>query len=765
MRLPTFQDWRIALGGHLQPWLVVALCMGAALALALSAVALWRGPRRDKRWLLLGLRALAIVACLVVALEPTLELRRIARVPNHVLLLADMSRSMTVSPPQGGASRQERMVSLLQGAQGTLQAWRNEGHRIDTYAFGEALAPVTLEALATPASADATRIGEALSDLQGRYTGRDVGGLVIISDGVDTGRMGAGPIDADTMAALSSLKVPVHTIFVGEDDIKDLSIATVLADDFAFVRTPIALEAIVRHRGLGGRKVEVTLSRDGRLLDSRAVELVDDHSETKVSFPFTPQQPGNFVFEIATPVLTGEALGENNRQVFNLKVIRDRIRVLHVTGRPSWDQRFVRSLLRLNPNVDLVSFFILRTDRDERPFDERREMSLIPFPHREVFYDQLQSFDLLIFQNFNYQPYKVEAFLPGVRDYVLGGGALAMVGGDLSFASGEYARSALSEILPVELEGVPLNGEAAFNTESFRPKLTPQGLTHPVTSLSLDPRGNEKRWAGLPLLDGLNRVARLRAGASALMEHPKLKTLDGGPAPVLAVMDAGKGRTLGLMTDSAWQWGFVDAGNKGDGRAFQTFWENAIRWLVRDPALTLLRLELDKAEYRRGQPMAARVRTLHADYTRAADVAVRVSLRAANEPAEAEPLRSWSLTTNAEGEANIELQDLPIGAYRLRAEANLDSGQAVEEKTLLIRSEGRELEDVVARKEVLQELSRRTGGQFVENRFANFPLEPLREERLGRQRAIELWSNPFLLFVAVAVLCLEWALRRRLGHR
>ena len=765
MGLASFQDWRVALGGHLQPTWIALLCAGAVLALAFSALALWRGPRQEKRWLLLGLRALAIAACLMVALEPTLELRRITRVPNHVVIMADVSRSMTVSPPEGGGSRQQRMSSLLEQAQPTFDSWRRAGHRLDTYAFGETLTPASLQTLGDVPTADATRLGEAFTELQGRYAGRDVGGVIVISDGVDTGRVGAGPLDADTVAAVKSLGVPIHTIWMGENSIKDLSVATVLADDFAFVRTPIALEAMVRHKGLAGRKVEVTLTRDGRLIDSRAVELLADRSETLVSFPFTPQQPGNFVFEIATPVLTGEALAENNRQIFSLKVIRDRIRVLHVAGRPSWDQRFVRSLLRLNPNVDLVSFFILRTDGDMRPFDERREMSLIPFPHREVFYDQLQSFDLLIFQNFNYEPYKVEAFLPGVRDYVLGGGALAMVGGDLSFAGGLYGRSALAEILPVELDGVPVAAESSYNTEKYRPKLTQQGLGHPVTSLSLDARGNEKRWASLPLLEGTNKVARLRPGASALMEHPKFKTLEGGAAPVVAVMDAGKGRTLGVLTDSAWRWGFVDAGNKGDGRAFQAFWENAIRWLVKDPALTLLRLELDRLEHRKGQEITARVRTLRADYTRATEVEVRVNLRGASQSQEERPLRTWDLRTNAEGEAHLTLSDLAIGAYRLRAEATLDSGVVTEEKTLLVRSEGRELENVVAYKNVLQELSATTGGRFVENQMANFPLKPLREERLGRQRAIELWSNPFLLIFAVLVLSVEWALRRRLGHR
>ena len=138
-------------------------------------------------------------------------------------------------------------------------------------------------------------------------------------------------------------------------------------------------------------------------------------------------------------MLAGEALASNNSQLFTVKVIRDRVRVLHVCGRPSWDQRFLRAMLRRDPNVDLVSFFILRTETDEQPWN-RNELSLIPFPTYEIFEEQLQSFDLVIFQNFNYAPYGVEPYLAGIRDYVEEGGAIAMIGGDLSFASGGYGR-------------------------------------------------------------------------------------------------------------------------------------------------------------------------------------------------------------------------------------------------------------------------------------------------------------------------------------
>ena len=313
------------------------------------------------------------------------------------------------------------------------------------------------------------------------------------------------------------------------------------------------------------------------------------------------------MFRISTPVLAGEALTSNNEQSFTLKVIRDRVRVLHLSGRPSWDERFLRAMLRRDPNVDLVSFFILRTETDEQPWN-RNDLSLIPFPTYEIFEEQLRSFDLVIFQNFNYAPYGVEPFLPNVRDYVEGGGALAMVGGDLSFASGGYGATALRDVLPVELPPTPPHADGRERRRSDDRHVPAaadgRGAHAPGDVAGARPARERAALGEAAAARGHQPVPRARPGATTLLAHPTLKSADGKPAPVLVAGDAGKGRTLALLTDSAWHWGFLAAGEGDDGRAFQRFWENAIRWLVRDPALTLLRLELDRLEYRRNQPIA-----------------------------------------------------------------------------------------------------------------------------------------------------------------
>ncbi|HEY2899082.1 MAG TPA: glutamine amidotransferase, partial [Polyangia bacterium] len=434
-----------------------------------------------------------------------------------------------------------------------------------------------------------------------------------------------------------------------------------------------------------------------------------------------------------------------------------------------WDERFLRSMLRRDPNVDLVSFFILRTETDEQPWN-RNELSLIPFPTYEIFEEQLRSFDLVIFQNFNFAPYGVEPFLPGVRDYVEGGGALAMVGGDLSFASGGYGVTALADILPVELPPTPPGAatsggsDSALTSDAFKPKLTPEGRTHPITSLLLDPHENELRWGKLPALEGINRVPRARAGATTLLVHPTLRADGGKPAPVLVAGEAGKGRALALLTDTSWHWGFLAAGEGDDGRSFQRFWDNAIRWLVRDPALTLLRIDLDRVEYRRGQQVAARVRAMHPDYSPARNVDVTLAVRAANGEPDGKPLRQSNGTTNQDGEAHIDLGPLPPGAYRLIGNATLDGRAATEEKTFVVRAEGRELDDVAFRDRVLREIAQVGGGDYHFEDLGHPRIKEPREVRVGRQRTVELWSSPLLLIVGVALLASEWALRRRSGH-
>src|SRR5690606_41984259 len=162
---------------------------------------------------------------------------------------------------------------------------------------------------------------------------------------------------------------------------------------------------------MGTLDVPVALRQEGEVVAQKTVSLGPKQPRQTVKLSFVPDRIGEFVFTVSVPVYEGEATSANNSETFVLKVIRDRVRVLHVVRRPSWDQRFLRTLLRNDPNVDLISFYILRTQQDQ-PRAPEHELSLIPFPVDEIFDKQLWSFDLVVFQNFNYRPYRMDRYLP-----------------------------------------------------------------------------------------------------------------------------------------------------------------------------------------------------------------------------------------------------------------------------------------------------------------------------------------------------------------
>lgn len=762
-----FNEFRWVL---LSPWGAPGIILGSAATIAVFALAVLgtrAEPRPLPRAVLVALRGGAALAALVVFLQPALELRHVVREPNHVAILVDDSRSMVLADAPGGPTRAARAAALLAESEGAFAAWRDE-HVLDVYSFSSDLASSTLGVASAagglPARADATRMREALAELRGRYPEGDLGGVILISDGVDTSVFADGVSSGAARDFLGGLEVPVHTAWAGRPGLRDLAISRVDVDEVAFVRTVVKLSATVRATGLPATDVPVVLREGARVIRQATVRVGGDTPSAQVAFEITPERVGKYVYTFEVPLLDGEAVAGNNSRAFILRVIRDKVRVLLVAGRPSWDERALRGLLKSDPNVDLVSFFILRTP-DDVQLVRQEEMSLIPFPTEELFQQQLGSFDAIILQNFEFEKYGIGPYLQNMKDYVEAGGALAMVGGDLAFSSGGYDGTPVGDILPMRLlSSSGGRGERLVSTERFTPRLTAEGQRHPVTRLAYDAADNLKRWASLPPLAGVNLVAGPTSDATVLMTHPALRGSK-GPMPVLAVREAKLGRTLALTTDSSWHWGFLAAGTPGDdGRSHQRFWENALRWLLRDPELSYLRVESDQAAYGPGDAPKLTVSLLDHDYLPAAGRKVSLELRRDGDPG---PATLREVTTDDAGQAELALEPPVPGAYRVAAKARLAETDVTTDDVFLVDAERAELERPAARDDVLAGIAAATGGRAlgaVDELPADLPLLAPRVVRVDRRRDVELWSRPALLVIALGLLCAEWALRRRRGY-
>jgi uncharacterized membrane protein len=440
--------------------------------------------------------------------------------------------------------------------------------------------------------------------------------------------------------------------------------------------------------------------------------------------------------------------------------------VLQVAGQPGWDVRALRQMLKSNPNVDLISFFILRT-QDDISLVPNDEMSLIPFPTRELFEHQLPSFDLIILQDFEYLPYGIGDYLENIRSYVEGGGGLAMLGGRASFTSGGYYGTPVAAALPVDLLG-PFDSGALLDTQKFQPVLTDAGTLHPVTSLRYAAADNLATWKGLPPLEGVNLLAGAKPDATVLAYHPRLRTKSGKPMPVIVAGDYGKGRSLAVTTDTLWRYGFVAAARPGDdGRNYTKLWENAIRWLIQDPDLRNLHVDSDAVEYAPGAPVRVAVRLRGRDYQPLPNGVVDLVVRRGVDPARAVQVAAVKVTVGEDGTAVHELAGLGPGVYRVEGRAQIAGRQVDASDIFLVREGGNELDRPVGDPATLEVISENTGGAALGPADAlprQLAFDPPRIVRVDRRTDVELWSRPGLLILVVGLLGLEWLLRQRSGY-
>ncbi len=750
-----FDRWQIAFLGS--PGLGITLVL---VVLCLSYLLFsWRGLKsiesRKRRSFLLASRGVSLTLLVLMILQPALEFQKASRIKNKVAILVDTSESMGLK--EAGSARIARVKEFLQKNQGYFDRLEKD-FDLDFFSFSLGLQPTSRELIKElKAVGQGTDLGKALKGLKIKYEDKPLSGALLFSDGADQGDL---KVLKDEGKSTVDLPAPVYAFGVGETEgFKDIALQKVLYDDFGFIKTPLEVEVKLSSIGYPSKSIPITLKREGRVILSQSLEIKEGQRDYSLKFQFVPEELGKLIYHISVPVYSEEAITTNNEKTFIIKVIRDKIRVLHVAGHPSWDVRFFRRMLKSDPNIDLISFFILRTTADLVSVPQR-ELSLIPFPTNDLFTKELKSFDLLIFQNFGYRPYVNFGYLRNIKSFVEEqGGAFMMIGGENSFSSGGYDNSPIEEILPVKL-----SGQADLVSERpFLMKLTREGLTHPITSLDFDLGKNQEIWEELPKLSGWNAVGQAKPGATVLGEHPVERASEEN-LPILAVQDVGKGRTLALATDSSWHWNFINVGKGGSNRHYLRFWANAIRWLIRDPELKLIEVSTEKTKYAQGEEVKGKVRVLGKDYRPAEGAILKVEVETPSQG----KIHPDEIREGEKGEYLFNLSPEEEGFYRIRAEAGKGDEYLGEDETIFSRETANpELEDVLMREDLLMAIAKDSGGKYFPLTGEDFEhqikLKRPKVFKVTERRHLNLWNRAPVFFLIVVTLCLEWWLRRRWG--
>ncbi len=726
-------------------WLVAA-AVGTSVAVLLVAWASARGVRGRGLQALLLAPALAAL-CLALA-RPVLREGSERWEAGRFVVLVDDSRSMAVQ--EGRGPRSDAVAGILTAV----------GHpEAERFVFGGDLA---LGADPTWDAED-TDLGVALQAVRDRYAGERLAGLVVVTDGIDRGSLGTAWRTTGTVDP-PDLPGPLTVYGVGSSsDLVDLAVEDVQVGGFAFIRAPFSLKARIAGPGFERRTFPVALKRDGALVERREVVL-DGQGRAEIAFEVQPGDVGRHTWEVELPVPPGDAVTGNNTEAVVVRVVRDRMRVLQVCGAPSMDEKFLRRFLKQDPAVDLVSFFILRTHADMGAGWADDELALIPFPYEELFGSRLDSFDLVIFQNFDYAPYfgwRAEDLLVNLADWVRRGGAFAMIGGDRSFDLGGYAGTPIEDVLPVRL-GAP---DPTVDPAPLQPVLTDAGARHPITALAAGRAASAEAWAALPALDGVHLAAGMAPGAAVLLAHPTRTAADGSSAPVVAVRTVGEGRSLALLGDSSWRWAFAEAGRGHGNQAYLRFWKQAMRWLVGDPDAQRVVVETSRENYGVGDEVRIAVRVRDVGFQPMAGVRVRARVA---EPGVAGEPDAEEVLTGPDGEAVVAFRGRRPGAHRVRVEALGEDGTPFFQGATVFAVTAREaeLEQIAPDHAFLAALAAAVGGRWVPPGTALPPLEDPAGGRLVRDvRETPLWHVPLLALVVGLSVSLSWWVRRRGGGR
>lgn len=646
------------------------VCLVFALGL------LWKGrvgtSKRTVEMTLWGLVALLLA---LMNAEPMLVSEVETPTDGKTVVLVDSSASMSVeSSGKSRFNRANQLVSKLQhDIDGQIDIWYFDG-------------------ILKQGQPSETELGHQTDLLQGlkairdRYLGQELQGIVLVTDGIDRGVL------KDVLSDIPPLLGPLSIVQMHEQaSIFDESVVSVEAGGFAFQRLTFSMKAHVR--GKPGGSVQVELRKNNASVSQQEVSL-DEKGMGEATFDVRPLEVGRFAWDVVIPVDPKDVVPSNNYFSIVVKVVRDEVRVLQVCGSPSYDQKFLRLFLKEDPSVDLISFFILRTHDDLDSNWDSNELSLIAFPYEKLFTEELETFDLVVFQNFNYQPffgYQSEELLGNIADYVREGGSFVMIGGDRSFDMGDYGNTPIEDVLPVNL-----GTEDTVSMDPFVPVLTEAGKVHPLTKLAPTIDGNSATWDQLPEMDGVNRISSLKPNAASLLDHPTGKDDAGKPLSVLSVQEVDKGRVMALNVDSSWRWSYSEALEGEGNQAYLRFWKNALRWLIADPDDAQAVIQPSRENTLLGEEMTLSFRTRNTAYLPRSNQSLDVIIVKPDGEQE-----NHSITTNENGLGQLTMIPTQQGVYQVRAV----SGDNVDVQTVFaVSARIAELEDIQPNHQLMQQL-------------------------------------------------------------
>jgi hypothetical protein len=608
----------------LVPDYVIWACLGAVVLIS-ALLLLARSRGAPLRMIALGLLVLALA-------NPSFTREDRDPVPSTVAVIVDKS------PSQNFGDRAKQTETARAALIDRLKRIAGLDVRV-------------AEASHADGESDGTQLFSALSSTLADVPPDRIAGAIMITDG----RVHDVPAEANALG----FSAPLHALITGQKNEIDRRVVLTQTPRFGIVGQSQVIGFQVEDHGTGGASARVTIRRDGEVLEQREVPI---GQYVKIDVPI-PHAGQNIVEVDATP-LENELTQINNRAVISIDGVRDKLRVLLVSGEPHAGERTWRNLLKSDASVDLVHFTILRPPekQDGTPINE---LSLIAFPTRELFQQKISEFQLIIFDRYAQQGVLPTIYFESIAQYVRNGGAVLIAAGPDYAGENSIWRTPLDVILPAEPSG-------DITEQPFHARLTQAGERHPVTRGLEGSNANPPHWS-----HWFRLIDTKHSTGTAVMQGPDGK-------PLLLLSHEEKGRVALLLSDQIWLWA---RGYEGGGPHLDLL-RRLSHWLMKQP-------DLDEESLRlivHGHDMTVQRQTM-------ADTANDVTL-----------------TSPSGGTRTLKLTQESPGLWRTSINADeLGLWRASDGKLTALANVGpanpREFQEVTSTTEVLQKLANATGGE------------------------------------------------------
>jgi hypothetical protein len=671
-----------------------------------------------KKIILVSLRALALLIILLVFFEPILTFTKKKVLEPVNLIFLDNSRSIQI---KDGTDREKTVREFVKGLE-----QNNLSNNSELFTFGNKTEKLNYDSLKKlNFSEGSTNFAKIFSDI-GKID-RNISSITIVSDGVIT--EGSNPLHT-----AEKLNIPIFTVGVGDSTARnDVEVKNVLYNQMIYAQTPTAIVTSVANTGFANKNITLSLYENDALVEQKDVILSEDGIQN-VNFTYKPKTGGEKKLAVVASNLHGEFTNANNKKVFYVNVLSNKVKVLIIAGSPSSDLSFVKNTLKSDKNFKVNSItqfapdkFIEKNNRQEL-IDSANVLFLIGFPSKETSPQLLQT----VLNKISNKDIPYFITLSSGVDF----NKLKQLQNELPFVIGNISGDYLEVQPDIPADQID-NSLLQNNSENV-----------------ID------AWNNLPPIyqPNVNLTAKPE---SQVISKVKINNIPMN-RPLILTSILGSKKSIAVLAKNIWRWKLETAPKNLD--LFDRFIISSVKWLNSKEAHKRVSIKTLKKLYSLGEPIEfnAQVYDQAFNPVSGADVKIRI--------------------TNGKEQQFVNLNSLGNGLYEGTFQTNKAgnysfSGEALLNNNKLGSDKGKfnvgevdiEMLNPGMDYNFLSLLSNQTNGKFFYNSNYNqlFPILKSLNKKSSKYKIevsdINLWSNEWLLIIAIFLFGLEWFLRKRSG--